>query len=263
MRDLKGEWFLILAAAIVVGVAAFAALPKQTDHANGQKVTSDKKISEDTPGPTVDYDTAYKALLLTDPKERALREARNRRYNDRAPQPFGEMPSNFEGYDIHTHWLIGLPSLPIAQSDAVVLGEVVEAQAYLSADKKGVYSEFTIHIEEVLKDSSAAPLTVGGSLIAEREGGVIRFKDGRLLPFTINNQKMPRDGRQYVFFLKHSKQEEDYHIITGYEFGRGSVAPLDRGEQFDIYKGRDAQSFLTAAREAIAREPRSPQDNKR
>jgi hypothetical protein len=42
-------------------------------------------------------------------------------------------------------------ALPTHISNAVVIGEVTDAKAYLSEDRTSVYSEFTIRVGEVLK----------------------------------------------------------------------------------------------------------------
>jgi hypothetical protein len=48
--------------------------------------------------------------------------------------------------------------MPFSHSDAVVVGNITSGQAYLSNDKRDVYSEFQIIIQEVLKDTLPAAL---------------------------------------------------------------------------------------------------------
>lgn len=268
MRIVETKNILLFAALIIAAATTLAALPNESQNNNlqakRQKINDNKKEADDYLGPVVDYDADHRISALTSRDERALREARDRRYNREAPQPLGQLPPNWEDFSIHNHWQIGLPSLPVVKSDAVVRGHVVDAQAHLSNDKTGVYSEFTIQMDEILKDSSSLPLTSSGLIIAEREGGVVRFQDGRLLRFTIDDQGMPRIGRQYVLFLNRNEQGEDYHILTGYELRESKVFPLDIGEQFISYKGFDTSDFLNKVRETIqaSRLPREREGEK-
>jgi hypothetical protein len=151
-----------------------------------------------------------------------------------------------------------MPALPAGQSDAVVLGEVKEAKAFLANDKTGIYSEFTIKIEEVLKDDVFVPLASSDSVVVQREGGRVKLSSGKIQRFKVAEQNMPRVGRRYVLFLKHYDQSPDFFILTGYELRAGQVHPLD-GEfaklQFAQYEGFSETDFIKAAREAITNPP--------
>jgi hypothetical protein len=158
-----------------------------------------------------------------------------------------------------THWWQGLPAIPVAQSDVVLIGEITDAQAYLSNDKTGIYSEFTVSAGEVLKNDGNASLYPGSIITAERFGGAVRFPSGSIQRYTTRNQRMPLVGRQYVLFLKRVDQGQDFSLVTGYELRDQRVVPLDganteKGEKlpFDNYKGTDASVFLNTVRATIA-----------
>jgi len=80
---------------------------------------------------------------------------------------------------ITDEWDIGLPELPVSKSDMVIIGEVVDEQAYMSEGKDWIYSEFTVRVEEVLKNASNLRPTAGSSIDVNRDGGRIRFPSGR------------------------------------------------------------------------------------
>jgi hypothetical protein len=193
---------------------------------------------------------AYTALGPTDPAVRELRHARGSRYDKRRPQPISELASGVEELPLITHWESGIAALPSTQSNAVVLGNVLDAQAYLSNDKTGVYSEFTVHIKEVFKDSNQVPLKPNDAITVEREGGGVRFPSGRIQQYRIANQGMPSIGRTYVFFLKHNDSGQDFSILTAYEMRKGRVLPVDDVGQFAIYKRTDEISFLNAVKDS-------------
>ena len=64
------------------------------------------------------------------------------------------------------------PLFPTEESALVVLGEIIAAKAYLSNDKDFVYTEFTIRVEELLKNADSRK-TGPKNVIADREGGVL------------------------------------------------------------------------------------------
>lgn len=270
MRILKRNKSLILSAVIVLGIITLAALPKHNHQASKQKVTKTQRETEDNPGPIVDYDADYKTSSLIEPTDHEVRQARSSHYDKREPFPLSKFSAEMTQYARDIHWGWNISALPTAQSNLIVLGEVIDAKAYLSNDKSGVYSEFTIRIEDILKNNAAAPLDRNSLVIAEREGGVVRFESGRLLRYKVWHQGLPSINHKYVFFLQYNENGKDYFIVTGYKVRDGRVMPLDgQGEEegaklpFAVYKGFDKETFLNAVREAIVNPPHVPNAQKR
>jgi len=185
----------------------------------------------------------YSAALPDETAERALRHARNSRYDKRDAVPFDELPADAIARFVVCDWSL-TPALPTAESDAVLSGRFLAANGYLSNDKTGAYSEFTIIIEEVLKSDGRPSLEPSNSIIAERAGAAVQLPSGRIVRTGFSGQGMPRVGRQYVLFPKYNDQGEDYHIVTGYELRNKRVFPRDTGERFSIYKDADTGTFL-------------------
>jgi hypothetical protein len=204
---------------------------------------------------------SFSASLPDDPVERALRVARSRRYNERAPVTFAEMRDDTTGYSISSHWWLGLPALPTAESDAVVIGEVVTANGYLSSDRTGAYSEFVIRIDKVFKDDGRLS---AGTIVAEREGADVQLPDGRIIRYGIAGQGTPRVSGRYVLFLKYYEGAEVYGVVTGYGLSNGRVFPLDNAiERFTAFENSDEKSFLKAVENAISHPPQAPRDKRR
>jgi hypothetical protein len=195
--------------------------------------------------PIVDY-TAAKP---TEPKERAKRESKSKKYNSRTAPRITESTDQIYSF---AHWDVGLPALPVARSAAVIIGEITDAQAYLSDDQTNIYSEFAVRIDEVLKSDRRIILNPSSSVTVERAGGRVRFPSGKLAVSIINHQQMPRVGRRYVLFLTHDflmggEYDQDFFILTGYELRDGRVFPLDKtlpGHPITAYKGADQTSFM-------------------
>jgi hypothetical protein len=266
MRNRKTS-LLLLASLLIITIAIVtiaATLNQQNNRAVAQQTAIEKRLHAD------DYPIAdYQSQESTDPQERAKRKARNRRH-DLKDNLKGEALNRFTLKENDPDILIPLtpshtptePAIPLAKSDAVVVGEVTGAQAYLSNDRTRVYSEFTVRVEDVLKNGSTAPLYSGAQIAAQRSGGRVRFPSGKtLLRAAPYGQNMPRLGQRYVLFLKHNDEGQDYSIITAYELRSGQVFPLDGSPEgdgksrlfteYEKYAGKDEMAFLNDVREAI------------
>ena len=105
-------------------------------------------------------------------------------------------------------------------------------------------------IVEVLK-SGTLKLTTGQSLTAEREGGVVKYPNGKEVLYRRTNSGMPKAGERYVLFLITPRNVDFYRILTGYELAPVGVTPLDYSPQFEPYRGLDEASFLKAVRDHL------------
>jgi hypothetical protein len=203
----------------------------------------------------------YAAQEPADPAKRAGLRARSKRYDRQGmvtppnPRAGGTETKRIAG------WLRKLPALPVETSDAVVIGEVTDAQSHLSNDKTGVYTEFTVLVGEVLKNQSAAPLAPSAALTVQRDGGRVLFPSGSVHSYSFHFQGMPAAGRQYVLFLKRNEDGETFYVRTAYELRAGRVFPVDGVDlppgatelpQFASYKGADQAAFLGEVRAAIS-----------
>ncbi|HWS90788.1 MAG TPA: hypothetical protein VN282_27710 [Pyrinomonadaceae bacterium] len=209
----------------------------------------------------------FNAPEASDPKEKALRRERGKRYDypgggadvqrfvlsDKSPEVALDLPVS--------HGPTQSP-LPARESDAVVVGKVTDARAYLSNDKTSVYSEFTLLLDDVLKQSPSAPLAPGTVISAERRGGVVRLPSGKSLVRGEFGRTMPRAGHRYVLFLRWHDEGQVFSILTGYELRGGKVVPLDglsekapHLKQFAAFKDADESSFLNKIREALSTPP--------
>jgi hypothetical protein len=205
----------------------------------------------------------------SDPDERARRRARNKRYDNTDRDPDSVKAFMFqEGMGAIS---LGLPSahspaepaFPIAQSDVIAIGDVTNARAQISNDQTNVFSEFTVLIKDVYKNTASASLTPGCAITVERFGGRVRLPSGKIIVRGFLHQSMPLAGRRYIFFLESNEEVQTYSVITGYELRQGRVIPLDgnrmTGEpkipqisEYDRYEGANEAAFLKELKDAIA-----------
>jgi len=199
--------------------------------------------------PVVDYDLS-KPLAS---RNYALWWIKGTRYDGRS-----KIIESPEGNDRTTdiiRWFTDVPAIPASESDLIVVGRTLSANAFLSKNKQYVHSEFTVNIETLLINNDRSPvvptINPGDRIIAGREGGAIRFPSGRVQQYRIYGQGMPQVGRTYVLFLKRNEPNPDYFILTGYELKDNQVLPLDAVDLYSAYKGHDASDFLNLVRKKI------------
>lgn len=246
MRIHKVTILLFLTVLCIAGITAMATLRGQ-DESNSSASDQQKsnKIGDAHNLPTVDSSDPEPS----ESEKRAKRKAKGKKYNNKNALPIDESADQiFTVLD----WDANLPAFPVAQSQAVIIGNVVDAQAHLSDDKADVYSEFTVRVDEVLKNDNRIPIAHGSSINVERKGGRVRFPSGHIVVSYTNHQRMPHAGGRYVLFLTHDfpmggSYEQDFYIITGYELRASRVFPLDSvlsGHPITAYNGVDESSFL-------------------
>lgn len=187
--------------------------------------------------------------------DRSLRSSRNSRYDKSASKPIDQLPPEATSSGLVSEWDAHLPALPTAQSDAIVLGEVLDARAFLSNDKTGAYSEFTVNVSEVFKKRGSLK---GGRLTIERQGAKVELPSGRIFDVEVIGQRMPQVGHRYILFLTSNNETRDYSILTGYEIAGEKVSPLDTIQKFAVYDKVDAKSFLSDLESAIRHPPAPP-----
>lgn len=195
----------------------------------------------------------------TDPEQRAKRQKKSKRYDHQSSAPIEDTPYA-SGRVWSSHWARGLSAIPLAQSDSVVIGEIADEHAYLSHDKTGVYSEFAVHVQEILMDDRSNPISFGDVLTFERFGGAVRFPSGHIQRYTSSAQGMPHAGRTYVLFLKRIDADGSCQLVTGFELRGDRVIPVDGtnaggGERlpFDDYKDARTSDFLRILKDTIAK----------
>lgn len=239
---------------LMIGVAVLLVAAISTSNGRGQMAqltrqqhTLNEKMEEQANHlPIADYNE----LEPSDPKEQERRREKGAKYD----KPEVTVDAYSEVVVGSIHWANGLPAFPVNRSPAVVIGTVTDAKARMSNNKKGVYSEFSLQVEAVLKNDDGKSLKPKSNLAVDREGGRVRLPSGKVGIYYISGQGMPLIGRRYVLFLS-GRKPAGFTVLTGYEIHEGKVSPIDNpgvGHPFTKYDGADEQSFLEELRVALA-----------
>ena len=244
-KDRSKPLFSTSLAIILIAMSALISTSSSV-HQQTQSNSSNKRqrVPDLERWPIANYDTS----LPTDPATRGKRQAKNKKY-DNSEWPI--VVNDIADSTVRLHQVNpDLPAFPVRQSTLIVIGQIASASAYLSNDKTGVYSEFDVVVEGVLKNAIAERPLTGLSIGVTREGGRIHFPSGRVHWYGIAKQSMPRLGGRYVLFL--TGEEEALTILTGYELAGGKVLPLDDLNNPNKYLDADEATFLNSLRASIS-----------
>lgn len=240
---------LVVCLIFTIITVAFISATAARHQESSEAIQEQQKLDFESQFPIADYNSPAPVA----PDELAKRQSRSSKFDkssqDIDPANEAEVTTDF------SHWATNLSALPVDKSSSVVVGEVSDAKAYLSNDKTGVYSEFVLHLDKVLKDESKR-LTSGCSILVARKGGRVRFPAGRISQYFTAGQGMPRVGQRYVLFLISSEEEKYFYLLTGYELREGHVLLLDNpgsGHPITAYKGKEELSLLKDIQAAVAK----------
>jgi hypothetical protein len=216
-------------------------------------ITSTQSQTKEVPK-TQESDENVPLVIYDDSKQSAIisedRKKRNAKFNKSLfVQP--TISDSVTEVSRMSDWQIGLSSLPVNKSDAVIVGFVNSSEAFLSIDKTGIYSEFSVQVTDLVKDNQNRRIKIGKKIVAQRSGGRVSYPTGKTVRYTISGQDMPRLNNKYVFFLTYSTNTKTYTILTGYEIYEGKVTALDgkgrsksAGFDFSKYDGYDEKQFM-------------------
>src|SRR6185437_402773 len=101
----------------------------------------------------------------------------------------------------------GYSDIPVATSDLIVEAVVSESHAFLSNDKTGIYSEFTLLISKPAKLNRGLGLNLNDRFVGERFGGKIKYPSSQIARWRIAEEGIPIIGKRYLFFL--AKVDQD------------------------------------------------------
>lgn len=219
-----------------------------------------KSINQSQPTPTpgstgfedlTKYAVAdYDAPASNNAAEREERKTKSKRYDNqdfvvKNPNPKTGMAKLFDAVTPPV-------ALPVAESNLIIIGEIINASAYLSNDKRNVYSEYNVRVNEILKEDSSNKIFSGNCISMDRRGGYVRYPNGQKVLYLIDEQNLPGVGSRYVLFLISDKQSPNYEILTGYELKENKIIPLDTVIGFDSFTGINELNFIKAVRDKIS-----------
>jgi hypothetical protein len=237
-------------AIIAILTAALMALQNggQRAKAGQYKSKSQAMVERENKYPVAEYEEPEPADLNEREKKRAKGKKYEKDKSELSVDPHSELVTT------SGHWASSLSAIPSDESTAIVVGRVTEAKAHLSPNRHKVYSEFTVKVEEVIKNNSAIPISVGNPIDVDRLGGRVKFPNGKVGLYFVSGQEMPQADRRYLFFLTNMDKESGLSIVTGYELRDGRVYLLDypgEGHPMTKFAGEEEVLLLDEVRKTI------------
>lgn len=252
MKNNKLMWGLVLLIVfITIGLLI------STDRTYSQKGKNQNELPKvfQKDYPIVDYN----APEPTDSKEREERRQKNKRYDTNGPVvaknpgPKTDLILSFDAEQVPS-------AIPSAESSLIIIGELLNAKASLSNNKKGLYSEYTLRIQTILKNDIQKNLQPDKNITIDRAGGYVRYPNGQKVLYLIDWQYLPEVKKRYLFFLNNKDQNLNYRIITGYELVNGRVAALDNSPIFSKFNEISETDFIKLILSNVT-SPSQPADN--
>ncbi len=256
MKSNRIIWGLVALVVLTTLAISFGTMSSHSQRDNSKK-QDDTGFTDLSKYAIVDYD----APEPENAAEREERRLKNKRY-DKQDLVYKNPHPDTGGVGVEDE-IPPPPIIPAAESDLIVIGEIVNANAYLSNDKSGIYTEFTIRVEETLKNDVSNKVAQGDSITADRMGGFVRYPNGQKVRYMNGGDDLPRVGSKYVLFLTSDKQSPNYKILNGQELKDDGVIPLDLERRFDEFKGMSKQNFIEAVRNKIAQSSSSKEPRRK
>jgi hypothetical protein len=143
------------------------------------------------------------------------------------------------------------PGLPIKGS-IIVIGTVASGNAYMNQEHTGLFCEYKVVVQEILKPDPDSVISPRDELTTWRTGGSLQFPSGHITHFIIVGRGFPEVGTQYVMFLRRpDKTVQDYAINTAYSLKDEAVSPLDDILTNSPFDGMPLNDFLNKLRQEI------------
>lgn len=200
--------------------------------------------------PTIDYDAPPEHLTAAEIEERKIKSKRYDVSLTVMPNP-PHYADGLTGYDVEPD----PRAIPVAESCLVMVGTVTGARAFLSNEKKGIYTEYAVNIERILKADRERKLMPGDVVTADRAGGVVRYSTGQKILYELAGLNFPATNGRYVFFLSNDDPKNpNYKIVTGYRLADGKVTALDQINGHMKFNGTPEAEFLKLIEENVKAE---------
>lgn len=256
---------MLVALSLIAVTLAFGVLNNSRSNQDAAKATEQDlagrekkshlaaKELDDAATPIVDLLSSHNAPVSTD------RLLKNSRYDNEGIVKSEIDPSVA---NVVREPLERISDIPTDKSDLIVEGTVTDSAAFLSNDKGAVYSEITVRVSDVLKDTSDLNVRNGESIVTERFGGRVKYPNGQIVRYGVVGQGSPAKGKHYLFFLSRGEQG-NYDILTAYELQGNKVQALDGARVnlglgnwlFDKHNDEDYQTLREATERAVRNPP--------
>jgi hypothetical protein len=177
-----------------------------------------------------------------------VRRERSAAFNDEHPDaPKLDSFEQNKGviYQSGPPYFVRIPALPVKESDAVIVATVNNVQPYFSGDHTHLYTEFSLTVNEQIKDTTgrasgaqSIPVTIRGGKMRLANGRVIEEKPA-VRNFAISV------GSRYLLFLRYNSTGQYFTVLKSWELKNGRIVPTAHEDQMDEREGKSPYASMT------------------
>jgi len=180
-----------------------------------------------------------------------VRQERSAAFNDKrpsAPKLDSAEPKKGLIYQSAPPYFVRTPAIPVRESDAIVVATVDAVQPYFSGDHTHLYTEFSLTVDEQIKDTTGLA-KVGQSIPIIIRGGRVRLANGRVIEekaaFTNFSISV---GTRYLLFLRYNSTGQYFVVAKSWELKNGGVIPTAHEDQMDEREGKSPYASMTESK---------------
>jgi len=157
--------------------------------------------------------------------------------------------------DIELPWLFSAPMYVVllddpqgnmvnmaCVNDLAVLGKIESGESHPTADQSYIYTDWTLTVEEVIKDNPKSPVLPKQNIVFVRPGGTIKIDGRRIHARTWGGLEF-HNGAEVLLYLKYLPETGTYSLNDdGFVFTDSKSFDLDtakHGGQFDTMTKND------------------------
>jgi hypothetical protein len=243
MKSNRMMWVVVTLVVFTTIAITFGTLDSRSQEKTGQaqstRTPPANPFGDLSKYPIADYD----APDPSNPTERNKRKIKSTRY-DGLVLVSKKVSSDTTAIIVSDGEKIPL-AIPYSDSSLVIVGETLSSNAFLSNDKSGIYSEYSVQIQALIKKDPDKKAKIGETITIDRTGGLVKYPNGQKVLFMNDWQSLPEVGARYIWFLTRDKnQDPNYKIVTAYQIKDGVITALDKFPQFREFNGKNEAEFM-------------------
>ena len=136
--------------------------------------------------------------------------------------------------------------IPVAKGRVALIGTFTQHRAVLSKSEFSLYTEVTVHVDEVFEDRTGSGAFPGKDIILIFTGGTVTLKSGRVLSYNTEPIEYSlQPGHRYLLFLTYEREGDFYIVSNDWDVTDGTVRPNTRPGQYRASHGLSSLSGLT------------------
>ena len=202
MKSNRVMWGLVSLVVLITIAVSFGTMSSYSQQDTLEK-QRDEDIQDLSKYPIAEYD----APASKNAAEREERALKNKRYDRQLL--VRKKPHPETGKTVASDAEPVPPAIPLAESSLIIIGEVVNSKASLSNDKSGVYSEYLVRVENILKSDKKKSIRTGATITMDRTGGYVQYPSGQKVLYQNDWQDLPELNGRYMFFLNDDNNQNE------------------------------------------------------